>query len=86
VPRAGFAWTGGTSRTFASSPGVLRTHCAACGTSLTYERVGAPSVDVTVGSLDDPEAMPPGHEIWLDEKLSWEAVSPARSSHPRGTG
>jgi hypothetical protein len=83
VPAGTFAWTAGTPAAFASSPGVERTHCPRCGTSLTY-RAGAGSLDVTLASLDDPEALPPENEIWLSHRLSWEAVDPRRRGYPEG--
>jgi len=62
---------------YASSPGVERGFCAACGTSLTYRRANRPGLfDVTTASLDDPEAFPPTKEIWNEERLSWEAANP----------
>ncbi len=61
-----------------SSPGVERGFCARCGTALTYRRANRPGLfDVTTGSLDDPEAFPPGKEIWVEERLSWCAANPA---------
>jgi hypothetical protein len=78
VPAAGFAWTAGTPAAYASSPGVLRGHCAACGTSLTWEGV-AGEVDVTLASLDDPEAIAPDHEAWVSHRLAW---TPLRSDLP----
>ena len=83
VPADGFALVQGQPAAFASSPGVERTHCAVCGTSLTF-RADASSVDVTIASLDDPEAVPPSSEIWLEHRLSWEPVDPARRGMPRG--
>jgi len=78
-----FAWTRGAAATHLSSPGVVRTHCPACGTSLTYQSA-ADSIDVTLASLDDPEALPPASEIWLAHRLSWEPVDPARPGFARG--
>ncbi len=72
VPAAGFALTAGAPAEYASSPGVIRTHCAACRTSLTFRRDGG-DIDVTLASLDDPEALPPDYEGWLSHRLSWEA-------------
>ena len=67
----------GTLAIYASSPGVERGFCAACGTSLTYRRANRPGLfDVTTASLDDPEAFPPAKEIWTSERLSWEAANP----------
>jgi hypothetical protein len=74
-----FAWTAGTPAAHASSPGIVRTHCPACGTSLTY-RASPDSIDVTLGSLDDPEAIVPTCETWLSHRLSWEPVDPSRSA------
>jgi hypothetical protein len=82
VPAATFAWTNGAPASYVSSPGVVRTHCAACGTSLTFR--GEPdSIDVTAGSLDDPEAVVPAAEIWLSHRLAWEPVDPARRAFAR---
>lgn len=75
VPAAGFAFTADAPAEYASSPGVIRTHCAICGTSLSYRRDGG-DIDVTLGSLDDPEAVPPGYEGWLAHRLAWEATDP----------
>ena len=74
VPAAGFAWTRGAPAAYASSPGVERTHCAACGTSLGW--AGVPGeIDVTLASLDDPEAAPPVRETWLAHRLSWTPMT-----------
>ena len=71
-PMAAFEWTGGEPARFRSSPPVERTFCARCGTSLTYtheERAG--EIDVTTGSLDDPDAFPPTKDVFAEQKLSW---------------
>ena len=83
VAAAGFAWLAGTPATHASSPGVRRSHCPACGTSLTYQ-CEPETVDVTLASLDDPEALPPTRELWLSHRLSWAPVDPRLPAHPRG--
>lgn len=74
LPAAAFAWTKGAPAAYSSSPGVTRTHCAACGTSLTWQGV-AGEIDVTLASLDDPEAAPPACETWLSHRLSWAPVT-----------
>jgi len=83
IPAEGFAFTAGGPARFASSPGVERTHCARCGTSLTFQSA-TDCIDVTVASLDDPEALTPDHEIWLAHRLSWQAVDPRRPGHAEG--
>jgi hypothetical protein len=80
-PSAGFTWTAAAPAAYASSPGVTRTHCPACGTSLTFQR-GSESIDVTLASLDDPEALPPQKETWLAHRLSWKPTDPARPAFP----
>jgi hypothetical protein len=84
VPAAAFAWRQGLPVVHASSPGVQRSHCPACGTSLAYQ--AAPdSIDVTLASLDDPAALPPAAEIWLSHRLPWEPLDPALPHHARGS-
>jgi hypothetical protein len=82
VPRSGFELAGRMT-IYASSPGIARGFCPTCGTAISFDD-GGESVDVTVASLDDPEAIRPDREIWLEHRLSWVAVDPARAGFPRG--
>src|SRR5262245_11176402 len=48
----------GAPARFASSLNVVRTFCERCGTPLTYQQVTqTEEIDVTVCSLDQPEAL-----------------------------
>lgn len=85
VPAAALAVTRGAAVQYASSPGVRRGFCGRCGTSLFYRADGEDSVDVTVASLDDPEAVPPRKEVWLSHRLSWEAVESGRPGFAEGS-
>lgn len=69
VPRTAFAWTSGTPAAYRSSPSATRTFCPACGTSLTFDLDGDVMIDVTVASLDDPDAAPPDRNIWTESRL-----------------
>jgi hypothetical protein len=83
VPAAGFRFLAGEASRYASSPGVERSFCGRCGTSLTYSSARRPEViDVTTASLDAPDAHPPTKEIWTAEHLAWEALNPALAQFP----
>lgn len=67
-----FAFTKGKPARYASSPGVQRQFCAACGTQLTYAGPDyGDAIDVTTASLDDPDAFPPTHHSWLSHDIAW---------------
>ena len=67
-----FAFTSGTPKRYRTDTGAFRTFCGDCGTSLTYERDSRPGeIDITTGSLDDPEKFAPTKDVYADEKLSW---------------
>jgi len=72
APRAEFAWTGGAPAFFASSNVAQRGFCADCGTPLTfaYEDPLA-RIYVTIGSLDDPAAVPIVHQYGIESRLPW---------------
>lgn len=62
----------GDPREFASSPGVLRTFCTACGTPITYRNAKTPDeIDLTTCTLDDPNIFPPTHHSWLSDDVHW---------------
>ncbi len=65
-----FAFTAGEPVRYESSPGVARTFCGRCGSSLTYHDPGGELVDVASATLDDPLAFPPtsdgpGRPFWM---------------------
>jgi hypothetical protein len=54
-----FEFTSGEPTRFESSPGVTRTFCGRCGTSLTYHYRDGKRVDVATATLDNPGAFLP---------------------------
>ena len=69
---ANFSFIAGKPVDFKSSPAVTRTFCGRCGTPLTYWTTNyGPTIDVTTGSLDDPEVFPPIAHVWTSHKLGW---------------
>ncbi|MEO1018695.1 MAG: GFA family protein [Pseudomonadota bacterium] len=94
---AGVAWvtvaknviavSSGTPVQFQSSPHVTRTFCGKCGTSLTYEHDDDPgTIDVTTASLDHPDRFAPQREVWLEDRLAWEALDDNIPHFSRGSG
>ncbi len=81
-PNDKFALTRGKIAYFASSDIADRGFCRDCGTPLTYRGRGADHVSVTIGSLDDPDAVTPNRQLgaearvhWLDDALRAPATS-----------
>lgn len=67
-----FQVTRGEVTEYASSPGVIRGHCADCGTSLTYSHESrAGEIDVTLASFDDAATLAPTIHIWVQDRLPW---------------
>jgi len=70
VPVDRFRYTGELPATLASSADGTRYFCRACGTHLACVNASHPEiVDVTVGSLDAPEAFVPTLEVFADTRL-----------------
>ena len=78
VPREALDWTARAPASFSYasdvSPHVRRTFCGRCGSPLTWERVGSHEVDVTAGTLDDPERARPTRHVFASRQLSWMTV------------
>jgi catechol 2,3-dioxygenase-like lactoylglutathione lyase family enzyme len=83
-PLDSFAFTRGEPTRFRSSPPVVRSFCASCGTPLTYQHDAfAAAVDVTTASLDDPERFPPADHTWVSERLRWWRPEPRWPEFPK---
>jgi hypothetical protein len=65
-------FTKGTLARFASSEGVQRGFCAACGSTLTFEGERWPTeIHLHVGAFDDPEPFAPTAHAFAEERLDW---------------
>jgi hypothetical protein len=69
VTGKGLVWTRGEPSWFQSSNKVRRGFCAQCGTPLAYDWGG--DVEISIGSLDDPELAPPEIQVNPADKLSY---------------
>ena len=78
-----FAFEKGEPKRYKTDTGAYRTFCDSCGTSLTYENDERPDeIDITTGSLDDPEHFPPNRDVFPEEKLSWVPLVDGSFRHP----
>ena len=72
APKGDFAWTQGEPAVFRSSNLATRAYCRDCGTPLSFS-YDSPEARfyVTIGSLDDPGAVPAERQYGVESKLSW---------------
>ena len=86
-PADAFAFTRGTPAIYRATAKAERAFCPACGTPLTFRHVdSADKVDVTVGSLDDPNAVTPDDHIWVSAQLRWLHCDDGLPRHPGERG
>ena len=74
VPPDDFAWTEGAAKVkrVASSSFGHRSFCGECGTPFLMQVDHQPeTVDFSVATLDDPDAVAPGFHIFWGSKISW---------------
>ena len=74
VPRAAMEIVRGEAelRRYQSSAEVTRVFCATCGGQLFFDISDEPdSVDFWIGSLDDPDAVPPTFHIYAGDQVKW---------------
>ena len=72
IDKAAFRYTRGEPIIYRSSPRVERTHCARCGSPISYEN--ADEFALFVGVLDDPAPLKPDRHIRVGEKMPWIVI------------
>ena len=83
VRRDAVRWPAGAPLEFQSSPGVMRSFCAACGTPIGYRSDDAPDeIDLTVCSLDAPAALAPRDHTQTADKLPWDVIGDGLPQYP----
>ncbi|HEX9813842.1 MAG TPA: GFA family protein [Myxococcota bacterium] len=71
-PVEAFAYTKGRATRYASSAWGHREFCNLCGTQICYRKTdAATTVDVNVGSMDNPAEFPPEHHLYFKDRISW---------------
>ena len=68
---------------YASSAEARRGFCPTCGTQISFTASYIPGlIDITVGSLDRPEAVEPALHYWYSKHLSWIKFADDLPKHP----
>ena len=79
APEAGLRIEGGPSLKWRrSSDKAERGFCAECGSSLFWREVGAGSVDLALGALDDASGIELKADIWVDGAPELFGPTPGR--------
>jgi hypothetical protein len=83
VKREKLEITKGRLAIFNSSPGVERSFCGRCGTSLTYvaEDRWPGEVSVLAPTLDDPSAVAPTAHVYVEHQLAWVKLADGLPTH-----
>jgi hypothetical protein len=77
-PRIHMSFSGKKPSTYMSSPGVLRSFCSKCGTSIAYQSEQWPEdIHMMVGAFDEPERLVPEFHIFTENRLHWICISDA---------
>lgn len=66
-----FEWVRGEPAFYQSSSIALRDYCADCGTPLSFRFLDDDYIDVTLGSLDDPDKAPPTTHYGVESRHRW---------------
>ncbi len=67
-------FSGEARRAYQSAPGVERTFCTNCGTSLTWETIlgnEGQLCAIHISTFDEPEALPPSAHSFYPERIAW---------------
>ena len=71
IPNEHFAWTRGKPAAFRSSSIAERDFCAACGTPLSFRRIGGPKIEIMTGAFDHPDRVIPTLQYGTESRLGW---------------
>jgi hypothetical protein len=78
-----FASTEDSPTAYRSSADAERLFCPVCGTQLVFRMIAEPHhLDVTLASLDDPEAVRPGRHGWTASRIAWFDMRDDLPRHP----
>ena len=77
------SFTNARPKTYVSSSEAERGFCSTCGTQISFTAEYIPGlIDITVGSLDEPDSITPELHYWHSNHLAWVAFADELPRHP----
>jgi hypothetical protein len=70
-------WTRGEPASFRSSTIATRLYCADCGTPLAFVDDDTGNIELTLGSLDNPDRLPPIRAAGIESRVGWVDAVPS---------
>ena len=68
---------------YQASPEATRGFCGRCGTQISFVADYIPGlIDITIASLDNPNAIAPNFHYWYSRHLAWMRFGDALPKHP----
>ena len=83
VERDQFRFTSGEGLVgeYLSSPGITRTFCNTCGSTLQWIPEGKTAFGLAVGTLDSDPGVRPSYQIWTRDKAPWWQLEDGLDTH-----
>ena len=72
-PRGAVRMLAGAAADFESSPGIRRSFCARCGSTLFWRRAAREpaELDIAAGTLDQADLLVPSEHLFVDSRRRW---------------
>ena len=85
VPPTDYAIDNGADeiRRYRSSEKAERWFCGRCGTPLLFREFAGTTHEVSIATLDEPEAVLPGFHIYYDSRIAWAEAADNLPQYPR---
>ncbi|MEX2525983.1 MAG: GFA family protein [Gammaproteobacteria bacterium] len=76
IPKESFRFTGGLDSIaeYCSSPGIVRTFCRHCGSTLQFIREDRGDLGVTVGTIDSGPELELNFQVWTSVRADWGRI------------
>ncbi len=80
------SYTEGQPKIFKSSDCGQREFCEACGSQIAFRATDSDkTVEINVGTFDDPEIVAPEYHVWCESQVSWFDTADELPRHPRSS-